>query len=168
MCGSGCHVDNTYYACEPNDADTACCPDNNCVYNGVCYDEGTLADIDGDLFDELCVAGSNGEWEETVGEGTTTTVQTTTTTDEGEPTPCVDDGDCLECYEDCRDGFCFDFRPEMTGCHYYDYCQGEGCPYDNPDYCYTADTGSEYIILIQQTCQDDAFACHYPRTCDYG
>jgi len=51
-----------YFACQPSSTDKVCCPDNNCVYNGVCYAEGTKQDVDGDGIMEKCVAGSNGEW----------------------------------------------------------------------------------------------------------
>ena len=158
MCGSGCRLGETYYACEPNDADTACCPDENCVYGGICYPDGTLADVDNDGFDEICVGGSNGEWEEDEGGDTTTTIQTTTTTDSG-PTPCVDDNDC-ECYEDCRSSFCFDIRTETSGCNYYDGC--------NDGVCATNELCFPRGEAIVQACKELPDFCHALRTCPWS
>jgi len=46
--------------CLLNLSDKACCNDkNSCVYNNNCYSNGTLLDVDGDSYLELC---SNGVW----------------------------------------------------------------------------------------------------------
>ena len=124
MCGAKkldhcCKISSVYYACQPDDTDETCCPDDNCVYNGNCYESGTLMDVDGDGFDEKCVAGSNGVWEETGG--------------------CSVDSDCTHCYEKCDvDGLitgtpntCYDFRPIIAGtCRYYDWCENGHEPGD--------------------------------------
>jgi hypothetical protein len=51
------------YACELDDTDVTCCDDvNSCVYNGVCYPDGTIKDVDDDGMLEKCIARSPGFW----------------------------------------------------------------------------------------------------------
>jgi len=55
----------TFYACDIDPSDTVCCNGaSKCVYNGVCYDDGYVVDIDGDGIVESCVAHSPGTWVE--------------------------------------------------------------------------------------------------------
>ncbi|MDP6771649.1 MAG: carboxypeptidase-like regulatory domain-containing protein, partial [Anaerolineales bacterium] len=56
-------IESNYYACVPDDTDTACCINpNSCVYDSVCYDDRVKLDVDGDGITEVCVASSPGEW----------------------------------------------------------------------------------------------------------
>jgi len=66
---------------------------------------------------------------------------------------------------------CYDFRPDMAGCNYYDYCTNGHDP-DNPTipcssnwdiYCYTAD--SIQVDRVRNICIDTAFTDHWWRTC---
>ncbi|NCN39131.1 MAG: hypothetical protein GW914_02000, partial [Candidatus Aenigmarchaeota archaeon] len=72
---------------------------------------------------------------------------------------CTSDDDC-ECYETCNlaTNTCYDFRNEMTGCNYYDYCQGSSCPSSDDAFCYTKDLNQKAII--SEICRDDSWACH--------
>ena len=57
------NIQTRYYACVPDDTDTACCINpNSCVYDSVCYDDRVKLDVDGDGITEVCVASSPGEW----------------------------------------------------------------------------------------------------------
>ncbi len=157
----------TYYSCISNNTDVACCSaDNSCVYNGNCYGQGTLMDVDYDGFDELCVVGSNGQWIET---------------EPGSGTICTSDDDCAT-YEYCdttgqKTGIpftCFDFRQEMTGCKYYDFCQDDHDPTNDAvpcssnwdNYCFTAD--AEQAGNVRQICEGASFASHTWFTCPIG
>ena len=51
-----------YFACQPNELDIACCLENQCVYNGTCYDRGYREDIDNDGVIEICFSQSPGIW----------------------------------------------------------------------------------------------------------
>jgi len=132
-----CKISNTYYSCQPDNADTACCPDKNCVYNGNCYSDGSMEDVDDDGFKEKCVGGSNGEWEEFT---------------------CITSDDCV-CYKKCEDGVCVDIRPGAGGCDYYDGCDSNSC--DDPTLCYP---NTDPLIL--ELCEEGSFSlCHYLYDC---
>jgi len=81
-----------------------------------------------------------------------------------DPTCCASDDDCA-CYEKCNTfiHMCYDFRSEMTGCNYYDYCQGSSCPSSDDAFCYTKDLNQKAII--SEICRDDSWACHNYMTC---
>jgi len=52
-----------FFACPVDNTDTVCCSDpNSCVFNGVCYPDRHLEDVDGDGIQERCIASSPGEW----------------------------------------------------------------------------------------------------------
>ena len=67
---------------------------------------------------------------------------------------CYTDADC-PCYANCVNGQCRDFRSLVSGCNYYDACQGNSncCNNNicNPDYCYNVD---------EDICEDEYYVCH--------
>lgn len=45
--------------CNSNSTDVACCTSTNkCIYNGVCYSNGFLGDVDSDSLNEYCISGN--------------------------------------------------------------------------------------------------------------
>jgi len=88
-----------FYACNSDATDTACCFDDQCVYNGQCYDRDYSADIDNDGINEICIIESPGSWGEVVIED------------------CMDDctyKDDNTCHSDCDGRSECDFYNEMT------------------------------------------------------
>lgn len=55
-------TETIYYACPPDDGDIACCDGDKCIYNNVCYENGTKTDIDNDGIEEVCITASPGTW----------------------------------------------------------------------------------------------------------
>ncbi len=93
---------------------------------------------------------------------------------------CTTNADCAN-YEYCdtagaktgTPNTCYDFRPEMTGCKYYDYCENGNipgtptpCSTDWDSYCYTANT--EQVDQIRTICSNADFIAHTWFTCPIG
>jgi hypothetical protein len=78
-----------------------------------------------------------------------------------------------KCNETCN---CEDFRPRMLGCNYFDYCEnghvpnvpGSPCIFGMFANCWTAETDTAIITLINDTCQDESWANHTWMTCPNG
>jgi hypothetical protein len=153
-CWLGNNLDKKYYACQPNDSDKACCEhDNMCVYNGVCYDEGTEVDVDSDGYKEKCVRGSNGKWIEI---------------------DCLSNSDC-PAYAYCditgsKTGVkytCYDFRKDTGGCLIFDNCAGQ-CIFDKTATnanCYVEGDKEYQDYVKNYVCPDATKIPHMMRTC---
>ena len=118
----------------------------------------------------------------------TTSTSTSTSTTTTIAHDCESDDDCQP-YEKCdcpaadpqctgskhvnEDWTCYDFRPDMLGCRYYDYCDGGVDPVDGVTlcssnwniYCYTAEANPNYVTLIHIICGDTSWAKHIWMTC---
>jgi len=80
------------------------------------------------------------------------------------------DSDCPQCYQKCDFNTCqcYDFRPQLSGCNYYDYCSivdGDNCDCAE-DFCNaTLHPTDPCHNVLESVCGDPSKICHRSFTC---
>ncbi|MEM5793007.1 MAG: hypothetical protein QXY45_01435 [Candidatus Aenigmatarchaeota archaeon] len=134
-----------------------CGPSNCCCFNS------ESCDCVNDFCDPNngCISSTTSS---TISTTTTTTTSTTTTLPPGASNSCINNDDC-KCYESCEDrgygSFCYDIRPNTSGCEVYDGCDGSTENCNDPEKCFP---NTDPAVL--ESCEDTSFSCHVLSTCD--